>query len=132
MFLLRSKEAINIFRMKKVPYLLLWSLSPWKPIPSEKKKEEPSMAQRRKTLLSPSKKMRVRSPLQDPGREKLVAGEGREYPLHETYDPDEVVTDQQLYKTKYIIIRAYRQPRQEEKFNVALLAYFIHFLGTSV
>ena len=64
-------------------------------------------------------------------REKLVAGEGREYPLHEKYDLDEVVIDQQPDKTKYIIIRAYRQLRQEEKFNVDLPAYFIRFIGTS-
>ena len=42
-----------------------------------------------------------------------------------------VVTDQQPNKTTYIIIRAYRQLREEEKFNVDLPAYFIRFLGTS-
>ena len=70
------------------------SLSPRKPTPPAKKKEEPSVAQRRKTPSPPPKKMRARSPLQDPGRERLVAGKGGEYPLHEKYDLNEVVTDQ--------------------------------------
>ena len=68
--------------------------------------------------------------MQEPDREKLMATRGQEYPLHEKYDLDEVVTDQLQDKTRYIIIRAYRLPRQEEKFNVDLPAYFHRFLGS--
>ena len=87
------------------------------------------MALRRRTPSPPPKKMRARSPLQDPGSEKLITGQDREYPLHEKYELDEAVSDQLPDKTKYIIIRAYRQPRQD-KFNVDLPAYFLRFLGT--
>ena len=86
------------------------SMSPRKPAsPAKKKKEDSSLSQGRKTPSPPPKEPRVRSPLQKPSREKLVPGEGREYPLHEKYDLDEVVTDQQPDKTKYIIIRAERR-----------------------
>ena len=104
-------------------------LSARKPTPPRAAKEDTGMAQRRRAPSPPPKKMRVRSTLQDPGRE-LIAGQGRVYPIHEKYDLDEVVTDQLPDKTKYIIIRAYRQPRQEEKFNIYLPAYFLCFLGT--
>ena len=120
------KEVVSRKTKKKL------SLSPPKPVsPVKKKKEDPSMSQGRKTPLPPPKKPRVRSPLKEQGREKLVSGEGRQYSLHEKYDLDEVVTGQQPNKTKYIIIRAYRQLREGEKFNVDLPAYFIRFLGTS-
>ena len=118
------KEVVSRKTKKKL------SMSPPKPVsPVKTKKEDPNMSQGRKTPLPPPKKPRVRSPLKEQGREKLVAGDGRQYPLHEKYDLDEVVTDQQLNKTKYIIIRAYRQLREEEKYNVDLLAYLFASSG---
>ena len=120
------KEVVSRKMKKKL------SMSPPKPVsPVKKKKEDPNMSQGRKTPLPPPKKPRVRLPPKEQGREKLVAGEGRQYPLHEKYDLNDVVTDQQPNKTKYIIIRAYRQLLEEEKFNVDLPAYFIRFLETS-
>ena len=119
------KEVVSKKAKKKL------SMSPRKSVSSAKMKEDSSMNQGQKTPSPKPKKPRMRSPLQEPGRSKLVAGEGREYPLHEKYDLDEMVTDQHPDKTKYIIIRAYRQLRQEEKFNVDLPAYFIRFIGTS-
>ena len=71
--------------------------------------------------------MRVKSQLQDPGREKLISGQRREYPLHKKYALDEVVTDQLPDKTEYLISQAYRQTRQEEKYNVDLPAYVLHY-----
>ena len=68
-----------------------------------------NMTQLNKTPSPTPKKMRVKSPLQDPGREKLIAGQGREYRLHEKHDLDKVVSDQLSDKTEYVIIRAYRQ-----------------------
>ena len=121
------KEVVSKKKAKKANK----KLSVCTQTPPRAEEKDTSMAQKRKSPSPSSKEMRVRSPLQDPGREKLIAGHGREYPLQETYDLDEVVTDQQPDKTKYIIIRAYRQPRQEEKFNVDLPSYFIRFLGTS-
>ena len=119
------KEVVSKKKAKKK-----LSMSPRKPTPPTKKKEESSMGLGRKTPSPPPKKQRVRSPLLDPGREKLIAWKGREYPLHEKYGLDEVVTDQLPDKTRYIIISTYRQLRQEEKkFNVDLPAYFLHFLG---
>ena len=89
------KEVVSRKTKKKL------SMSPRKPVsPVKKKKEDPDMSQGRKTPSPPPRKPRVRSPLHEPGREKLVAGEGREYPHHEKYDLDEVVTDQQPNKTK--------------------------------
>ena len=118
------KEVVS----KKVKKKL--SMSPQKPASPVKMKEDSSMGQGRKSPSPPSKKPMVRSPLQEPGREKLITTRGQEYPLHEKYDLDEVVTDQLTDKTRYIIIRAYRLPRQEEKFNVNLPAYFLCFLGS--
>ena len=106
------------------------SMSPRKPSSPAKMKEVSSMGLGRESPSPPPKKPRVKSPLQEPDREKLIAAKGPEYPLHEKYDLDEVVTDQLPNKTRYIIIRAYRLPRQEANFNVDLPAYFLHFLGT--
>ena len=117
------KEVVSRKMKKKL------SLSPPKSPPVKTKKEDPNVRPGRKTPPPPPKKPRVRSPLKE--QEKMIAGDGRQYPPHEKYDLDEVVTDQQPNKTKYIIIRAYRQLREEEKFNVDLPAYFIRFLGTS-
>ena len=72
------KEVVSKKTRKKL------FLSAHKTIPP-RAEEQPVIAQRRKTPSPPPKKMRAKSPLQDPGREKLIAGQGREYPLHEKY-----------------------------------------------
>ena len=54
------------------------SMSPRKPASPAKMKEDFSMGLGRKILLPPPKKPRVRLPLQEPGREKLIAAKGRE------------------------------------------------------
>ena len=98
------------------------SMSSRKPTPPHAAKEGTCMVQRNP---SPPPKMRVRSSLQDPGREKLISGQGHEYPLQQKYNLDEVVTDQMPDKMDYTIVRAYLQLRQEKPFNVDLPAYFI-------
>ena len=79
------KEVVSRKTKKKL------SLSPPKSSPVKTKKEDPNVRQGRKTPLPSPKKPRVRSPLKEQGREKLVAGNERQYPLHEKYDLDEVV-----------------------------------------
>ena len=62
--------------------------------------------------------------------EKIISAPGwPEWPLHEKYDLDEVVTDKLSDGPQYIIIRAYRQQREGEEFNVDLPAYFCRFLN---
>ena len=62
--------------------------------------------------------------------EKIISAPGRpEWPHHEKYDLDEVVTDKLPDGPQYIIIRAYLQQREGEEFNVDLPAYFCRFLN---
>ena len=61
------------------------SMSPRKPASPAKMKEDSSMGLGRKSPLPLPKKPRVRLPLQEPGREKLITAKGREYPLHKKY-----------------------------------------------
>ena len=115
------------------------SLSPKKVTPA--KKERPMVAipqQRRKTPTPPPPKMqRTKSPERQSvkapektAHEKIISAPGRpERPLHEKYDLDEVVTDKLPDGPQYIIIRAYRQQREGEEFNVDLPAYFCRFLN---
>ena len=116
------KEVVSKKAKKKL------SMSPRKPTSPAKIKDS-SMGQGRKSPSPPPKKTRVRSPLQEPSREKLIATKGQEYPLHKKYDLDEVVTDQLLDKTRYFIIRAYRLPRWEEQFNVIIQPTFFTSSG---
>ena len=115
------------------------SLSPKKVTPT--KNERPIVAspqQRRKTPTPPPPKMqRTKSPerqsvkaQEKTAHEKIISAPGRpEWPLHEKYDLDEVVTDKLPDGPQYIIIRAYRQQREGEEFNVDRPAYFCRFLN---
>ena len=97
--------------------------------PPPAKKERPVIPQQR-TPSPPKKKVqRVQSPLDFRREERREVGATKEYPLHEKYDLDEVVTDKlQQRDCRYVIIRAYRQQREEEAINVDLPAYFIYFI----
>ena len=83
------KEVVSRKTKKKL------SMSPPKSPPVKTKKEDPNVRPGRKTPPPPPKKPRVRSPLKEQGREKLIAGDGRQYPLHEKYYLVGVVTDRQ-------------------------------------
>ena len=92
------------------------------------KKERPMVQQRTPSL--PKKVQRTQSPLQDLKREERTDVEAtKEYSLHENYDLGEVVTDKlENRECQYVIIRAYRQQREEESINVDFPAYFIYFI----
>ena len=112
----------------------------WKEVVSKKKKKrtgrnssprakkEQSMVLQR-TPSSPKKVQQIKSPLLDLSREERTdVGATKEYPLHENYDLDEVMTDKlENRDCRYVIIRAYRQQREEESINVDLPAY-IYFI----
>ena len=74
--------------------------------PPRPKKERPMVQQQR---TPPKKVQRIQSPLQDLSREERREVEAtKEYPLHEKYDLDEVVTDKLEHRDcQYVIIRAY-------------------------
>ena len=82
------------------------------------------------TPSPPKKVQRTQSPLQDLSREEKVdVGATKEYPFHEKFDLDEVLTDKfENLDCQYVIIRAYRQHQPEEAINVDLPAYFIYFI----
>ena len=98
--------------------------------PPPAKKEQPVIQQQPQRTPSPPKKkvQRIQSPLDLNREERREVGATKEYPLHEKYDLDEVVTDKLEYRDcRYVIIRAYRQ-RREETINMDLPAYFIYFI----
>ena len=92
------------------------------------KKAEPMVQQL--TPSPPKKVQRTKSPLQDLSREERAdVGATKEYPFHEKFDLDEVLTDKfENLDCQYVIIRAYREHRPEESINVDLPAYFIYFI----
>ena len=99
--------------------------------PPPTKKERPVIQQQQQWTPSPPKKkvQRIQSPLDFSREERREVGATKEYPLHEKYDLDEVVTDKLQHRDcRYVIIRAYRQQREEETINVDLPAYFIYFV----
>ena len=86
------------------------------------------MVQQR-TPFTPKNVQQTQSPLQDLSREETDIGASKEYSLHEKYDLDEVVPEKlENRDCQYVIIRAYRQQREEKSINVNLPAYLIYFI----
>ena len=99
------------------------------PPPAKKERPVIQQQQQRTPSLPKMKVQHIQSPLGLSREERREVGATKEYPLHEKYDLDEVVTDKLEHQDCcYVIIRAYRQQWEEKTINVDLPAYFIYFI----